>query len=377
MVFSLAACGGDSSDDNGGMSSNTAASDSGTGASTEIFTTINDYEVEVMTDADGNVTYDGLTADELEASMPKEHIPQKLAAGIEVSFAFLCVNLESTAIATMSKTMESICNEYGITYYVQEMKMDVATQLDKIENFLTMGVSMIATFCIDEDATADTANKVMESGTALIIMDGTPTFDTSLTIYTEQYDVGKVAGQMVSAWIDEQLPDAGEGEVKLAVMNNVIIPSFVTQYSGFEDAIKEDSRIEIVSVVAGSDHTIDEGYTFAEDTFGTYPDVQIIYTQTASQAIGVNNYIIGSGLASDDIAIFAPDTSDEGRQTVEASTDSSVSVFRGLVGVGTADRGVGIMDKVFKLVTGEIEEGSLLSEGMYTEDTVGFNFDNR
>ena len=127
-----------------------------------------------MANNNGTTTYNGKTVDELKSAKPKEYIPEKLAAGVDVSLAFLCVNLQSIMIAKVSAGIEEICKANGINYYVQEMNMDVATQLDCIENFLTMGVSVIVTFCIDENATADTAAKVMDSGTALVILDGTP-----------------------------------------------------------------------------------------------------------------------------------------------------------------------------------------------------------
>lgn len=382
MLLSLAACGGGGNGGGGGAEtpSTPAPQDSAPESasdSTSTVTVLDGYEVTVVTAADGTVTYDGLTKDELESSLPKEHIPQKLAAGIDVTFAFLCVNLQSVSIKSMSDGMEAICEGYGINYEVQEMYMDIATQLDCIENFLTMGVSLIVTFCIDENAMADSAAKVMDSGTALVILDGTPSFDMSLNICTDPYTVGYQEGKMVSAWVDTAYPDAGEGEVKAALLNNAFIPDFVKQNEGLMAAIAEDARINIVYEMAGTAHTIDEGYTFAEDALTSDPEIVLFMTKVGSQGIGVNNYLQSVGLASDSVAVIAADCDEEGRSMVDAAVDSSASVLRGEIGYGTYQRQDGMMDLILQLVKGEIEEGYATGEGIYCYNSFGYVYDER
>ena len=371
MAASLAACGEGNS-----QSSNTPDNDA-VNSGNDTVTVLDDYEVAVSTNNDGAATYDGLTVEELENSLPKEHIPQKLAAGVDVTFAFLCVNLQSVSIKAMSDGMEAICKGYGINYEVQEMYMDLATQLDCIENFLTMEVSMIITFCIDENAMADAAAKVMDSGTALVILDGTPSFDLSLNICTDPYEVGYQEGKMVSAWVDSAYPDAGEGEVKAALLNNAIIPDFVTQNEGLMAALSEDSRINVVYEMAGTAHTIDEGYTFAEDALTADPEIVLFMTKTGSQGIGVNNYLQSAGLASDNVCVISADCDEEGRTMVDASVDSSASVLRGEIGYGTYQREEGVMDLILQLVKGEVEEGLITGEGIFCYNSFGYIYDER
>ena len=372
MVFTLAACKADTP----GNSQQTPSGNGGSDGKEEIVTVLGDYDVTVANN-NGATTYNGKTVDELKSAKPKEYIPEKLAAGVDVSLAFLCVNLQSIMIAKTSAGIEEICKANGINYYVQEMNMDVATQLDCIENFLTMGVSVIVTFCIDENATADTAAKVMDSGTALVILDGTPSFPTSLTIATSPYDIGYQEGKMISAWVDQTYPEAGDGAVKAALMNNVIIPDFVKQNDGLMAALGEDSRIQLVYEQAGSTHTLDEGYTFAEDALTSDPDITLFITKTGSQGIGVNNYLQSAGLAGDSYGVFSSDCDEEGRAMVDASVDSSASVLRGLIGYGTYNRQEGMMDLVFKLLKGEIEEGLVTSEGIYCYNSFGYDYDER
>lgn len=376
MVFALTACGQGGGDSSQQPENNNSAAEPNSGG-TETVTVLDGYAVTVATADDGTVTYDGLTKAELESSLPKENIPQKLAAGVDVTFAFLCVNLQSVSIKSMSDGMEKICESYGINYEVQEMYMDIATQLDCIENFLTMEVSMIVTFCIDENAMADAAAKVMNSGTALVILDGTPSFDLSLNICTSPYDVGYQEGKMISAWVDQTYPDAGEGEVKAALMNNAIIPDFVRQNEGLMAALSEDSRINIVYEVAGTAHTIDEGYTFAEDAMTSDPEIVLFMTKTGSQGIGVNNYLQSAGKASDSVAVFSADCDEEGRSMVDASADSSASVLRGEIGYGTYERQEGVMDLIIQLVKGELEEGHVTGEGIYCYNSFGYVYDER
>lgn len=381
MMVSLAACG--SGNENPPAESPVNQPDASQGepnsnsGSTSTVTVLGSCNVEVATAADGSVTYDGLSKDQLESSLPKEHIPQKLAAGLDVTFAFLCVNLQSVSIKAMSDGMEKICKENGINYEVQEMYMDIATQLDCIENFLTMEVSLIVTFCIDEDAMADTAAKVMSSGTALVILDGTPSFDLSLNICTSPYDVGYQEGKMVSAWVDYAYPNAGDREIKAALMNNAFIPDFVRQNEGLMAALGEDSRIDLVYEEAGTAHTIDEGYTFAENALTSNPDIVLFMTKTGSQGIGVNNYLQSIGKASDSVAVFAADCDEEGRSMVDASTDSSASVLRGEIGYGSYHREEGVMDLIFRLVKGELEEGYVTGEGIFCYDSFGYIYDER
>ena len=62
---------------------------------------------------------------------------------------------------------------------------------------------------------------------------------------------------------------------------------------------------------------------------------------------------------------------------VDASVDSSASVLRGLIGYGTYNRQEGMMDLVFKLLKGEIEEGLVTSEGIYCYNSFGYDYDER
>lgn len=168
--------------------------------------------------------------------------------------------------------------------------MDIATQLDCIENFLTMEVSMIVTFCIDENAMADAAGKVMDSGTA---------------------------------------------------------------------------------------HTIDEGYTFAEDAMTSDPEIFLFMTKVGAQGIGVNNYLKSAGKATDSVAVFVADCDEEGRSMVDASTDSSASVLRGEIGYGTYPREEGVMDLIVRYQEGELEEGYTTGEGIYCYNSFGYVYDER
>lgn len=375
MTFALVACGQGETNSSQPSENNDNVSDSSSDSST--VTVLDNYEVTIGTTEDGSTTYDGFTKEQLESSLPKEHIPQKLAAGVDVTIAFLCVNLQSVSIKSMSDGMEKICEGYGINYEVQEMYMDIATQLDCIENFLTMEVSMIVTFCIDENAMADAAAKVMDSGTALVILDGTPSFDLSLNICTDPYDVGYQEGKMISAWVEQTYPDAGEGEVKAALMNNAIIPDFVRQNEGLMAALREDNRIQIVYEVAGTAHTIDEGYTFAEDAMTSDSEIVLFMTKVGSQGIGVNNYLQSAGKATDSVAVFAADCDEEGRTMVDASTDSSASVLRGEIGYGTYQREEGVMDLIIRYLEGELEEGYTTGEGIYCYNSFGYVYDER
>ena len=95
MVFTLAACKADTP----GNSQQTPSENSSSDGKEEIVTVLGDYDVTVANN-NGTTTYNGKTVDELKSAKPKEYIPEKLAAGVDVSLAS-----RRSARPTVSTTM--------------------------------------------------------------------------------------------------------------------------------------------------------------------------------------------------------------------------------------------------------------------------------
>ena len=94
---------------------------------------------------------------------------------------------------------------------------DITKQIEIVENYVAQGVDCIVIFPIDGDALSDAVKRAQEEGVKVVAMvNVTQTYDAALE--TDPTEMAEMLCEMASDWVDEAFPDAGEGEVKCALV---------------------------------------------------------------------------------------------------------------------------------------------------------------
>lgn len=297
MVLSLVACGNSSS-----ATQDNATDENGI---------VSEVEDAVDTSSDGDLT------------------------GKKVGFSALMMSSEF--FTDMSDQMETYFTERGMEYNVADAAGNAQTQVQTVENFVSMGCDYIICFVVDKASIGDSLKKARESG-AFVIVIGTVLEDkdaADVCINISQKESGEVEAQMASDWIDKTFPNAADGEIKVALLTNSENEDAVDRCDGLRTIEDINSKVTIVE-----EHETTQaegaaaGQTYAEMEIMNNPDLKVILTYGTDQGQGANEAVMAnSQINKDEFAVFTIDTAEFIRDKVRESA-SGDSVLRGTVMLG-------------------------------------------
>lgn len=255
--------------------------------------------------------------------------------GKKVGFSALMMSSEF--FTDMSNQMEAYFTERGMEYSVADAAGNAQTQIQTIENFVSMGMDYIICFAVDAASLSDTLVKARESGAFVIVigtvLDNKDGADVCISI--SQYESGAVEAEMASAWIDATFPDAADGSVEVALLTNSENEDAVARCDGLRTIAEINSKVTLVE-----EHETTQaegaaaGQNYAEMELMNHPELKAILTYGTDQGQGANEAAMVNGtINKDEFAVFTIDTAEFIRNKVIESA-SGDSVLRGTVMLG-------------------------------------------
>lgn len=253
------------------------------------------------------------------------------------SVGFSALMMSSEFFTDMSNQMEAYFEENGMEYDVADAAGNAQTQVQTIENFVSMGKDYIIAFVVDASSICDTLIKAREQGAYIIVigtvLDNPDAFDVCISI--SQHESGRVEAEMASEWIDATFPDAEDGSVKVGILENSENEDAVARCDGLKEIAEMNSKVTIVE-----EHETTQaegaaaGQTYAEMMLMNNPDLKVILTYGTDQGQGANEAAMANGSVNkDEFAVFTVDTAEFIRDKVKASANGE-SVLRGTVMLG-------------------------------------------
>lgn len=255
-------------------------------------------------------------------------------AGKKVGFS--PVMMSSEFFAGMSDDMEAYFTSHGMEYSSADANGSVGTQVQNIENFVSMGMDYIILFAVDASAICDACIAAREAGAFIInigtVLEQRDAYDVCINV--DQMDSGKVVAEMAAAWIEATFPDAEDGSIEIAILEE----------RDSEDAIRRSDGLQTIkdicpkaNVVYVGEQAINEGATKSQELtemmFLNYPDIKCILTYGTDMAQGSDEIALGKVENKDEFAIFTVDTPEFIRGKIKDSTDNT-SLIRGTVMLG-------------------------------------------
>ena len=240
-------------------------------------------------DASGTSDPGTVTPEMLEASKPNEYVPEKVAAGMEVLIGFSFNSTEGVAKVVETRLLEEF-PAMGLTLTSACDNFDTAAQITNIENFITMGCAAILIHTTDSSLLESVVGEAEDAGTSCILYGEIPKYDMSYTCIDLQA-LGYSVGLLAREWINQTLPDAGEGSVKVAVHGSYANTPGITMSDSIVQSIQDDPRCVIVY----SDMNIvglDSGFTFAQQALTTDQDIRLFAGFSLQAAFGCSNYVM-------------------------------------------------------------------------------------
>jgi len=255
--------------------------------------------------------------------------------GKKVGFSALMMSSEF--FTDMSNQMEAYFTERGMEYSVADAAGNAQTQIQTVENFVSMGMDYIICFVVDASSITDTLIKARESGAFIIVigtvLDNKDAADVCISI--SQYESGAVEAELASEWIDATFPDAEDGSIEVALLTNSENEDAVARCDGLRTIADINKKVTIVEEheTTQADGSV-AGQNYAEMELMNHPNLKAILTYGTDQGAGANEAAMINGtINKDEFAVFTIDTAEFIRNKVIESA-SGESVLRGTVMLG-------------------------------------------
>lgn len=283
---------------------------------------------------------------------------------------FSPVMMSSEFFAGMSDDMEAYFTANGMKYSSADANGDVQTQIQNIENFVQMDMDYIIMFAVDASAICDAAIAARNQGKFVInigtVLEQRDAYDVCINV--DQFDSGAVVSQMAAEWIEKTFPDAEDGSVEVAIIEERDSDDAIRRSDGLHEIEKLTSKAKIVYV---AEQTITDGATKAQELadalFLQHPDVKCILTYGTDIAQGSDEIALQKVDNKDQFAIFTVDTPEFIRGKIKESVDNT-STIRGTVMLGE-----GTPYTCYKLMDGSWMDRVV--DGVYAERCIAITLD--
>ncbi|RDU24102.1 sugar ABC transporter substrate-binding protein [Anaerosacchariphilus polymeriproducens] len=224
----------------------------------------------------------------------------------------------------------------GYDCQVSSADGDATTQIEQIENFVTMGAKMVLVMAVDPTGLKDVGKKAMESGTEIVAF--TTKIEGGETTYVgsaSENEIGTAIATLGSDWVNKTFPDAADGSVETVIFGYSGTPEAADRSKGIQEEIAKNTKCK-VKYMEPESNTLDAAQQAAENLFQTNPDTKLILCYNSGMSNGVNAYIMSSGLSVEEKATFGSDISAEVMTNIGASK-TNASIVRGAVSLGDYD----------------------------------------
>ncbi|MCD7746536.1 MAG: sugar ABC transporter substrate-binding protein [Lachnospiraceae bacterium] len=281
-----------------------------------------------------------MAEEETEAESVAEEVADAVEAegadltGKKVGFSALMMSSEF--FTDMSNQMEEYFTGYGMEYEVADANGNAQTQIQTVENFVSMGMDYIICFVVDASSISDSLVKAREEGAFIIVigtvLDNADAYDVCINI--SQKESGQVEAQLAAAWIEETFPDAEDGSIKVGLLTNSENEDAVSRCDGLREIEEYTSKAVIVEeheTTQADGASVPQSY--AEMMLMNNEDLKVILTYGTDQGQGANEAVMASGIDTDEFAVFTVDTAEFIREKIRGSVTGD-SVIRGTVMLG-------------------------------------------
>lgn len=256
----------------------------------------------------------------------------------------------------LTNALKEAVEATGATCQIDACDGDTNLQIQHIENYVTMGASLIVAFPVNGEALATACKQAEDQGIPTFAFAMGISDDCTTTMLSaEESDMGAACAEMASQWIDKTFPDAADGEVVVYHMTSSYSPE-ATERCKAQAAIAENSKVTLISEEVEDWNSAEDARSRVENAFLANPDIDVIITCNGTTALGVESYIASSDCPVEDLSKFGIFTVDETAEIVEKITASAdnTSTLRGTISMGSiADTVNDFMMGVTPILKGE------------------------
>jgi ribose transport system substrate-binding protein len=195
----------------------------------------------------------------------------------------------------MQEAFEDATENIGAETIITDAGHDVSQQISDVEDMIQSGVDILILNPADSDGIESAVLSAEEAGVVVIAVDAQAAGPIDSFVGSRNYDAGYMAGEQMVEDLD------GEGEV--AILDGIPVVPILERVEGFEEAIEENSNIDIVDVQNGrQDRAVATDVT--ENILQSNPDLDALFSVNDEGALGALGAIEASG---QDVSLYSVD----------------------------------------------------------------------
>ncbi|MBQ7795082.1 MAG: sugar ABC transporter substrate-binding protein [Lachnospiraceae bacterium] len=236
---------------------------------------------------------------------------------------------------TFQENFEKLADARGIKYIIQGADSSAITQVEQIENMITMGVNVLFLWAVDVEGTADVLKKAKDAGIYVIHGDGDVGYATGaadVACGVDQYQYGYVATEMAAEWIEANYPDAEDGSIEVCIYSNPSSTKFEARQRALLEIENLSSKAKIVEEynLAGETNLQPKCQEYADMMVANHPNVKVIICHSTSFGMAIDEVLQRSpSINPEEIGIFCVDWLEAGAESIMKSATNE-SCIRGL-----------------------------------------------
>lgn len=306
------------------------------------------------TETEATETEEATVEEQAEAVV--EEVAEETGESMEGKFVGISMpSVGNDFLLALSQAIQGALEAQGCKVQIDSAENDVTTQISQIENFTTMGCDVIVVWAVNGDGVSSACTAAVNAGIPVMAFAYEIPGVTTTVVSASDAAMAEQCAAMASEWINNNYPDAGDGEVNVLVMTSSTVPESVTRSEGLKK-IAENTKVNMITEEVENQDKTDAARTLTENTLLVHPEINVILTVNGTCAIGAESFVNSSASPIEDkskFAIFCIDQTEEITAKIIDSVDNK-SVLRGTISMGTFEDTIGdFMKGVTPLLTGQ------------------------
>jgi ABC-type sugar transport system substrate-binding protein len=256
-----------------------------------------------------------------------------------VDIAYCVPDTTNPFVGGLTVSVQKLAKDDGCNLQIADAANNSAKQIEQVENFIAMKVKVIILMPVDPNNVQDVIRRAQAQGIRVMVT-GTDAGVQDFMMNIDQYANGKSVADLGIEWIlktftrdgnPESLP-GDPNKLKVIVIKATDTIDAKNRSDGIVDRLNEFGKLNVV-IAAGETQQMAPAMTIMENTWQQNSDAAAVFVNSASSAVGVNEYIMGQvALDKSKIGVFAGDWSEEFQTLMDASLENK-SVVRACMNI--------------------------------------------
>ncbi len=236
----------------------------------------------------------------------------------------------------LANTYIETMNAQGWEALYTSGNFDPPTQIQAAENYIAMGVDVLAIWSVAPEAMNSVIESAMAQGIKVIAFVA-PTEKYDAVMVSEDSEMAAFCAKLAAKWVDETYADAPDGSLDVAVFTCRTAETGVVQGDVLLTMAQYSKKIGNVTEIQCEDETPATGLTKMENLYTTNPEIKLFLSAHNGLAQGISNFFTGiNSPVTDysDMGIFCINGDTAVYDMIKASTEGK-NPLRGTVMTGS------------------------------------------